>query len=247
MRIPGVGDIAYTASASVTGLSYNTLYFVYYDDSTLAGGAVTVNASTSQSTAVGTTAGRFYLGSIQTPVAAAPDTTGNNDGGVGAQGGLTTKTTFQTASQTTSGNGAITNLNAAIQNATGSFTDLTVTGNGGVSSAHATYTGVPGLQGTNATVSFVIDIAIPTNTCPAGSSLLFKIGIYSDIAVSVLVASLLSITGGQTLARGLQRVTLPSYLSNYGQVSAFMSCQCDSLVPSGTIDIKIYRMWLEAV
>lgn len=73
-------------SGVVSGLSYNTVYHVYYDDPTYAGGSVTYFANTTQAIALDAT-GRFYVGSILTPVAGGADTTGNNDGGTGAQSG----------------------------------------------------------------------------------------------------------------------------------------------------------------
>jgi hypothetical protein len=81
MRTSSKGDIS-DNSGSVTALSYNTLYFVYYDDATLAGGAVTYNATTTRETAINGT-GRFFVGSVTTPVQGAADTIGNNDGGNG--------------------------------------------------------------------------------------------------------------------------------------------------------------------
>lgn len=87
MRTSNKGDISCN-SGSITALSYGTLYYIYYDDGTLAGGAVTYQATTTKVTAI-QGAGRFFLGSIMTPVAGGPDTVGNNDGGVGAQYGST--------------------------------------------------------------------------------------------------------------------------------------------------------------
>jgi len=86
-RTSSKGDVSVN-SGSVTALSYSTLYFLYYDDPTLAGGAVTYAATTTKTTAING-AGRFFVGSITTPAATAPDTAGNNDGGVGAQYGGT--------------------------------------------------------------------------------------------------------------------------------------------------------------
>jgi hypothetical protein len=87
MRTSSKGDISIN-SGSITGLSYGTGYFIYYDDSTLAGGSVSFAATTTKGTAL-QGAGRFYVGSITTPLAGAIDTIGNNDGGTGAQSGAT--------------------------------------------------------------------------------------------------------------------------------------------------------------
>ncbi len=87
MRISNKPDVA-VSSGSILLLSYSTLYYIYYDDASLAGGAVTFNATTTKETAINGS-GRFFIGSIRTPVATAPATAGNGDGGSGAQNGQT--------------------------------------------------------------------------------------------------------------------------------------------------------------
>jgi hypothetical protein len=74
------------SSGVITGLLPNTVYHVYYDDPTYAGGAVTYLADTTQAIALDAT-GRFYVGSIKTPITGGLPTIGNNDGGTGAQSG----------------------------------------------------------------------------------------------------------------------------------------------------------------
>jgi len=106
-RIQGFGDKSVN-SGSITGLSFNTLYFIYYDDIGFAGGAVTYAAATTKETAING-AGRFFIGSIRTPVNGEANTLGNNDGGVGAQSGgrfitRPTSHTDQTAAWTNESN-----------------------------------------------------------------------------------------------------------------------------------------------
>lgn len=60
---------------SVTGLSYDTIYYVYYDDAARAGGAVTYAATTTEATAA-QLGDRHTVGAVRTPVAAAPPTSG---------------------------------------------------------------------------------------------------------------------------------------------------------------------------
>jgi len=83
METLGGHDISIN-SGTIVGLSYGTTYHVYYDDPSYLGGAVTYLANTAQAIALDAT-GRFYVGSILTPVADGLETTGNNDGGTGAQ------------------------------------------------------------------------------------------------------------------------------------------------------------------
>jgi hypothetical protein len=85
MRVPGLSDISLN-SGTITGLSYGTAYYIYYDDPGYFGGAVTYHATTTKEDALNDT-GRFFVGSIKTPVAGGADTIGNNDGGTGAQFG----------------------------------------------------------------------------------------------------------------------------------------------------------------
>ena len=60
------GNIAYNSGA-ITGLLYGTNYYVYAEDPTYAGGAVTYLASTTPATVIGGV-GRYYVSSITTSV-----------------------------------------------------------------------------------------------------------------------------------------------------------------------------------
>lgn len=108
-RVAG-SDIS-ISGGSVTSLTADTLYFVYYDDPSLAGGSVTFAATTIKETALNDV-GRFFIGSILMPETGAPDTVGNNDGGSGAQFG---QSVAHTATATASaGTGADLNLSNMI-------------------------------------------------------------------------------------------------------------------------------------
>ncbi len=63
-------------AGNVTALAYSTLFYIYYDDPTRAGGVVTYAATTSQTTAA-QTGDRHLIGSVTTPAAAAPPNTGH--------------------------------------------------------------------------------------------------------------------------------------------------------------------------
>jgi len=75
------GSVAYN-SGSINGLAFLTKYYVYTDDPTKAGGAVTYLASL-VSTDMVTNSGRYYLGSITTGA----DGAGPESGGFGGGGG----------------------------------------------------------------------------------------------------------------------------------------------------------------
>lgn len=74
-RIYGDGTSVSVNAGSITALTYSTLYYVYYVQASRAGGAVTYLATTSQATAA-QTGDTHLLGSVTTPVAAAPNNTG---------------------------------------------------------------------------------------------------------------------------------------------------------------------------
>ena len=80
-----VGTIAYN-SGTVTGLSFSTTYYIYADDPTKAGGAVTY-AATTTATDVTSNVGRYYVGEVLTPADGAGGTTGGGGAGGGNSGG----------------------------------------------------------------------------------------------------------------------------------------------------------------
>jgi hypothetical protein len=62
-------------SGSLTGRAYSTDYWIYYDDPTRAGGAVTYQSATSQASAA-QTGDRHSVGAVTTPAAAGAPKTG---------------------------------------------------------------------------------------------------------------------------------------------------------------------------
>ena len=93
MRVPGMTDIPFGAGTLTTtdtsaNIVNSTLYYVYFDDP----GFIPLTAPAYKATLVKEdamdAAGRFFIGSIFTPQAGGTDTSGNNDGGGGAQMGM---------------------------------------------------------------------------------------------------------------------------------------------------------------
>jgi len=80
----GFGTVAYN-SGSITGLSTNTVYYVYADDPDYAGGAVTYLSTTNPLTVTAGN-GRYYLGKITTPAGGGGGTSGGGGGGGGGNG-----------------------------------------------------------------------------------------------------------------------------------------------------------------
>lgn len=77
-RLYGDGTTVAVNSGSVTGLAYSTSYYIYYDDSIRAGGAVTYHVTTAIGSAAqsGVNPNRHYVGAVVTPAALAADTAG---------------------------------------------------------------------------------------------------------------------------------------------------------------------------
>lgn len=75
-RTYGDGSTVSVSAGNVTGLSYSTTYFIYYTDPSRTGGAVTYQATTSQ-----TTAAQFgdthMVGAVTTPAALGAPVDGN--------------------------------------------------------------------------------------------------------------------------------------------------------------------------
>lgn len=67
-RVYGDGTTVAVSGGALTGLAYSTVYYVYYDDPTRAGGAVAYQTTTTQATAAQTGA-RHSLGAVTTPAA----------------------------------------------------------------------------------------------------------------------------------------------------------------------------------
>lgn len=83
-------DTASVTGGSITGLAYSTTYYVYYDQTSRAGGAVTYHATTNPNTALpGAAAGRHYVAVVTTPASGGTATTGtgSSGGGGGSFGG----------------------------------------------------------------------------------------------------------------------------------------------------------------
>lgn len=67
-RVYGDGTSVAVSGGTLTGRAYSTVYYVYYDDPTRAGGSVTYQTTTTQATAA-QTGNRHSLGAVTTPAA----------------------------------------------------------------------------------------------------------------------------------------------------------------------------------
>jgi len=75
-RVYGDGTSVAVSGGTLLGRPYSTVLYLYYDDPTRAGGAVTYQSTTSQATGA-QTGDRHSLGAVTTPAAAAGPVTGS--------------------------------------------------------------------------------------------------------------------------------------------------------------------------
>lgn len=80
----GFGTVSYN-SGTITGLAYNTVFYVYADDADYEGGAVTYVATTNANLVTGAN-GRYYVGKVTTPTGGGGGTSGGWGGGGGGGG-----------------------------------------------------------------------------------------------------------------------------------------------------------------
>jgi len=227
-------------SGSVTGLSYGTLYYIYYDDATLAGGSVTFNATTTKTTAINGS-GRFFVGSITTAISGGTQTNGNNDGGVGAQGGQTLVFSFSAVTNTNSGtavSGAISNASFDGDPTTKSSISVT-SANSSAASITSVVSGSPANLTTYSSVTLYVRSAVPTNTVNPGAS-------PAAISYSYAGGSGTVMTVGPATTRSLttDSVSLPTNI-NLGTLTV----TCSVFRNSGSaqvVELDVYEIWVVA-
>lgn len=250
MRCPGFADIS-LQSGSITGLSYSTLYYIYYSDLYALGGAVSYQATTTKEVALENTA-FWFVGSVLTPAHGAPDTQGNNDGGTGPQSGQNITMQFSTLAvgpgtglgTDTAGNGSVSNYGVFTNNngQTSSFTQLSVTGNSANNFAEVTAGNIPGLNSRNSTVTVYIYASVPTNTL-SGSGTFWEVG-YTFTTNGGVSSSVLLASGGAGSAPG------PTIYSgvianniNLASVQPFVFINSTASQASGSLVVETFGCW----
>lgn len=251
MRISGLLDTPYD-SGSITGLDYNTLYYVFFIDQNAEGGTVTYYASTTKEDAIAD--GVFFLGSCVTPRPGAPDTIGNNDGGGGAENGgadifLMSSAADRPLGPNSTGNGIINNPENLFDNDLTTFAELVATADGGTNRASVWMSGPPGLQvGRYSSLKLKIRAEGSCSYSPpagGGSGTDASIwygaqGLNNGAAIGVFTV----INGGgpvlQTFEFDLPRDINPAQLV----VNAYVDVIGDT--GGGTMRMKIYGAWIEA-
>jgi hypothetical protein len=244
MRTSGL-DIS-ISSGSIGSLSYNTLYFLYYDDPNLNGGAVTFVATTTKETALASP-GRFFVGSILTPRATAQDAIGNDDGGSGAESGmLNFMGMSQIASQTLSGTGSSLNMQNAVDGDATTFGTLSLTGNSGINNASLYFTAPPALRRRWSSAVLKYRRRVLTNTLvPNGNANGFFTAQYSVTGIPGSgLTTIETLNAGTTSALQTISVTLDPTL-NLSQFALFVRVQSSAVITGGSISADIFEVWLE--
>lgn len=246
MRIPGINDIPYNSGA-ISGLAYNTLYYVYTDDPGFKGGTVVYEAGTSKEAALDG-AGRLFLGSIVTPAQGAPDTHGAGDGGSGAQYGTTGTYSPPTPSLGTifDGNSSISNIANATDGNFGTSAALQSNASG---TGFDTYASQPwiwpsapqSLRTQSATLKIYRSVTNSLTNLPL-SNVQYKVSFSTNNGASFTTAE--SINNGSSLGLSVLSIPLPS-----GMLLSQLILAIKTTAPSagsGSIIATINEIWLEA-
>jgi hypothetical protein len=245
----GLADIPCNPG-SIPGLSPDTTYFIYYNDPGFAGdtnGALVYHATTVKEEALAG-AGRFYVGSIRTPVpGAAIGTVGNNDGGAGAQSGMTNIIAFSSvAVGTASGGVSVSNAQNMVDGDVTTFASFVQSGSSG--SVFVTLSDAPAMGRRFISANLNILMSVPVNTATPGGAQLWTatVNLQGSATATIVVSA-----GPGPLPQGVQPpttrvVSIPvsNVISNKTNVVlGFGSIG----VTGGNAQINVYEVWIEAI
>jgi hypothetical protein len=195
---------------------------------------------------------RFFVGSVTTPSAGAPDTTGNNDGGTGAQYGELRKYFFSYAtfqSIAPGGNGVVGNQGNLIDGNLADSASYTVTGNGSaanVAQSSLNQVALPvSTRPSSITAKILYDVSTNTLNGTVGPSR-FNIDItYIPAGGGAAVHNnVVIITAGTTQAKTVASVSIPVGASSIGFNITAQTLSADT---AGQLVAHCYEFWVEAV
>jgi hypothetical protein len=237
LRTSSKGDVNVN-SGSVTALSYSTLYYIYYDDATLAGATVTFNATTTKSTAINGV-GRIFIGSIITPAATAPNTIGNNDGGVGAQAGQTSVFLFGTSTATVTGGATNANPKNAIDGDLTTFAKINIVSTAATQTASLAIAAASPSSAPWTSLTLYIRSAVPSNTVSTGSTTVAQM----QVNVNGSLTTVYTLGYSTTRAVTVDSVSLPVN-TNLALVTITGSLSKTDATSNKVVEMDIYEVWV---
>jgi hypothetical protein len=234
MRVPGFSDISLN-SGSITNLSYDTTYYIYYNDLSLAGGAVTYLSTTTKETAI-TSGSSFFVGSIRTPKAGAFDTKGFGDGGAGAHTGMVTRLLFSDIPTVV---GAVSNPSNIIDGDPTTFGQLSASGISSLNNMEVIVQTVPGIARSFSSLTMNVIWSVPTNTLNGSGTRVTLTFIAGGVT-----AGTINTNAGTTVALRTDSFSIPQTMNPLScefTVQAFGTTG-DS---SGSLVVKVFDVWVE--
>ncbi len=245
MRVPGMADIPF-ASGAITGLLHNTLYYVYFSDPGFVAMSPTYLSSTAKEDAIDA-AGIMFVGSIFTPRSGAPDTIGNNDGGGGAQIGMLNILQMSLFSAPTlTGTGAVTNPQFEIDGDLTTYADFTLTANAGNNLAEVDVISPPGITRSYRSLTLKVRAELPVNSVSGGTNVVSNIGYGLNGPGGPSASTFFTATPGVTVPLQTFSAVLPVG-QNLSQVIVFSNIGTNTSNLSGSLELKVYEVWIEAV
>jgi hypothetical protein len=221
-------------------LAFSTLYYVYYTDSNFDGGSVFYSASTIKEDSLQDT-DAFFVGSILTPGNGGADTTGNNDGGVGTQYGLSHRAYFPDYTTAVSGNGNVSNPELAVDIIPETAATLAASGNSSGNYAQIVTKGLAAAfeaAAKNRRVWVIFEV--PANTLN-GSGNVWSL-YYSVQGDSWYV---LWDSGGPGVTKALTVYSFNIPQSKLGDIRVRFEVMTGATQTTGSITAKLYESWVE--
>lgn len=252
MRVPGQDDIAFGAGA-ISGLLHNTLYYVYFDDP----GFLPLSAPTYYATTVKEDAlssgGAFFIGSIQTPYAGGVETFGNNDGGGGDRIGMVNSFAMSLLTTVASGTGTVSNPSNALDLNPTTYCTLQANGGSGGGSAGLFLYGPTGLgrayygQPTLKILWECIQNSLDGTAILEGFDIIHDSYGLADLeGIGLHRVYDVALNPPSTQALITTSVPLPIG-SNLSQLAIELVAGADSSSSSGSVIVKIHKVWIEAI
>lgn len=188
---------------------------------------------------------RFFVGSILTPVATAPDTVGNADGGNGIAPPITASLSMSAAvtnglgGSGLTGNGAVSNLENAVDGDYTTKATLSVTGNSGANEAIVALTGPPAITQRYVSLTLQLVLDLTTNSLNHAGPLDGLEVTYSTTGPNGLFTTFNIYNPPTTFARTLYSITLPAN-TNPSQVVVIVGVVASSANTAGSTIAGIY-------